>query len=132
MESPFQPSELYASLGEDKEQGLILAYTIHSGPQLTDALTSPVSSSLRASAQIRLLEGRFVDVVLNSKGFHVESRSEEDTPVYYETLPNLLGSISPKYKQRWHSTLFSKLLDLKASMKTYDDRCPEFLEEATV
>lgn len=62
-------------------------------------------SENEAEATITLLEGKTVDVALSSAGYKVEER-------YYETLDDLLSSISSSYASKRVEALMERLQGL--------------------
>src|SRR5689334_23096081 len=64
--------------------------------------------------RIITLENEKIYVVMNIRGFKILSKAADaDSDAgYHETLNGLLMEFSPKFKQAFHDTLFSKLQQL--------------------
>ncbi|KIK06161.1 hypothetical protein K443DRAFT_285809 [Laccaria amethystina LaAM-08-1] len=84
-----------------KEQG----FAIHSY-----AITS--SSPRQASASVVLLEGRRLTITLTTQGYSIDNGKLSSRNVY-ETLENLLQSVSTMYNQRRQEALFAALEKLQ-------------------
>ncbi|KAI0771207.1 GSKIP domain-containing protein [Trametes elegans] len=79
------------------------------------------SSSMKATARVVLLEGEPVLVSLTSRGFQLNSPSEApmdpdlDSETVYETLEQLLQTVSPQYESARRNALLAKLESLSDS-----------------
>ncbi|KAI6030954.1 hypothetical protein F5J12DRAFT_713244 [Pisolithus orientalis] len=73
-------------------------------------VATPVSA-YEATASVTVLEGSCVSVTLTGRGYHVGiGLSNGQT---FETIEDLLMSISPKYAQQRSDALFAKLRGLQ-------------------
>jgi len=62
-------------------------------------------SSLQATASVTLLEGNDISIKLTDRGYE----SNEQADKTFETVENLLESVSPLYIQRRHALLLNAL-----------------------
>ncbi|OJT08154.1 hypothetical protein TRAPUB_950 [Trametes pubescens] len=73
------------------------------------------SSPLKATARVVLLEGEVVLVSLTSRGYQLHSPSEapmdpdHDTEIIFETIEQLLQTVSPQFESAQRSALMEKL-----------------------
>ncbi|KAI0632401.1 GSKIP domain-containing protein [Trametes polyzona] len=76
------------------------------------------SSPLKATARVVLLEGEVVLISLTSRGFQLHSPSEapmdpdHDSETVFETIEQLLQTVSPQYESKKRSALMEKLESL--------------------
>ncbi|KAH9889974.1 hypothetical protein C8Q73DRAFT_793331 [Cubamyces lactineus] len=76
------------------------------------------SSPLKAAAKVDLLEGEPIIVSLTSRGFQVHSPSEaprdpdHDSETVFETIEQLLQTVSPQYEVSRRTILLAKLESL--------------------
>ncbi|KIM61977.1 hypothetical protein SCLCIDRAFT_99556, partial [Scleroderma citrinum Foug A] len=70
-------------------------------------VATPVSPH-EATASVTILEGPCAAVTLTSRGYHV-STSHLSNGQIFETIEDLLMTVSPKYAEKRSDVLFSKL-----------------------
>ncbi|KAJ4481996.1 hypothetical protein J3R30DRAFT_2110905 [Lentinula aciculospora] len=63
------------------------------------------SSSLQATASVTLLEGDIITITLTNRGYH----SHQAKGIIFESIENLLQSVSPLYARKRHSVLLDAL-----------------------
>ncbi|KAJ3567041.1 hypothetical protein NP233_g6619 [Leucocoprinus birnbaumii] len=95
MSSSFFGQELHRAL---REQGP----AIH-GFKIVSA------SPLQAVARVKTLEGHTLEVLLTQQGYKVDCKPNEGMTQAFETVEDLLHSISPLYAQRRSEALFEAL-----------------------
>ncbi|KAG6332812.1 hypothetical protein ID866_6276 [Astraeus odoratus] len=69
-------------------------------------VAKPISPH-EATASVTMLEGPCVSITLNARGYHVNSDQ------IFESIEDLLMSLSPKYTQKKSDALFAKLQGLQ-------------------
>ncbi|KAI8978765.1 GSKIP domain-containing protein [Trametes punicea] len=112
MSSPAQQSKPSTFTREELERALSEnSYGISSFD-----ITS--SSPLKATARVVLLEGEPILISLSSRGFQLHSPSEapmdpdHDSETVFETIEQLLQTVSPQYESARRNTLLAKLQSL--------------------
>ncbi|KAI0357468.1 hypothetical protein OH77DRAFT_1422327, partial [Trametes cingulata] len=113
--SPPQQSEPSAFVREELERALAeQSFGISSFELMS-------SSPLKAAARVVLLEGNPVVISLTSRGFQLQSPSEapmdpdHDSETVFETIEQLLQTVSPRYESARRGALLSKLESLADS-----------------
>lgn len=101
--SSFSKPELIRALSE-VEYGII-AYRV----------VEDLCDAHQAVSEVELLEKRQIKVKLTARGYEIEEH-QDDEPRIYETLEDLLWSVSPSYRERHQAEIIARLSRLDENL----------------